>query len=229
MFFEAEYYKILGVKSDANDAEIKKAFKKKAMELHPDKNQNDPKATEKFQELNEAYETLKDPIKRKEYDLKNKKHEKTEEKKKNTDDDIFSSFFSSREKQTYDPYEEILRNLFGFSFKSRSNQSSRPHSNNNSSSNIDTIFIGGLPLFTTEEELLSAFSQYNPFRAKVVIKSFDKPAFGFVQFLSPETMRRALRERPNIYINGKICRVNESHSNLYDNSSKRRRGGRFYF
>ena len=59
-----DYYKILGVSRDADDAEIKKAFRKLAREQHPDVGGDE----EKFKELNEAYEVLSDPKKRKLYD-----------------------------------------------------------------------------------------------------------------------------------------------------------------
>ena len=62
------FYEVIGVSPTADDNEIKLAFRKKALALHPDKNQDDPEAKEKFQELNEAYEILKDPNERAWYD-----------------------------------------------------------------------------------------------------------------------------------------------------------------
>ena len=62
-----DYYKILDVSKDANETEIKKAFYKKARELHPDVNK-DPDAEERFKELNEAYDVLSDGTKRAQYD-----------------------------------------------------------------------------------------------------------------------------------------------------------------
>lgn len=62
------YYDTLGVSKSASDAEIKKAYKKKAMEYHPDRNKWDKKAEEKFKEINEAYQVLWDAPKKKNYD-----------------------------------------------------------------------------------------------------------------------------------------------------------------
>ncbi|MEK7357966.1 MAG: DnaJ C-terminal domain-containing protein [Bdellovibrionota bacterium] len=63
-----DYYDILGVARTSSPDEMKKAFRKLALQYHPDKNPGDKKAEERFKELNEAYETLSDPQKRQAYD-----------------------------------------------------------------------------------------------------------------------------------------------------------------
>lgn len=63
-----DYYELLGVSRTATDDEIKKAFRKLAMQLHPDKNPGDKKAEAKFKEINHAYDVLKDADKRAAYD-----------------------------------------------------------------------------------------------------------------------------------------------------------------
>ena len=62
------YYKILGVDKDASDSEIKKAYRRKALENHPDKNPDDPEAETRFKDVGEAYATLSDPQKRARFD-----------------------------------------------------------------------------------------------------------------------------------------------------------------
>ncbi|MEI8073624.1 MAG: J domain-containing protein [Bacteroidota bacterium] len=63
-----DYYEVLGINKNANDDDIKKAYRKLARKLHPDLNPNDKDAHAKFQKINEANEVLSDPEKRKKYD-----------------------------------------------------------------------------------------------------------------------------------------------------------------
>ncbi|HNT77425.1 MAG TPA: J domain-containing protein [Anaerolineae bacterium] len=63
-----DYYQILGVPREASDKDIKQAYRKLARQYHPDMNPNDKSAEEKFKDINEAYEVLSDPQKRKMYE-----------------------------------------------------------------------------------------------------------------------------------------------------------------
>ncbi|XP_059482884.1 dnaJ homolog subfamily C member 10-like [Neocloeon triangulifer] len=79
-FCNEDYYELLGVNKDADNREIRKAFKKLAVSMHPDKNKDDKDAHDKFVKIARAYETLKDPDLRKHYDLygednQNKNHQ----------------------------------------------------------------------------------------------------------------------------------------------------------
>ena len=64
---DQDYYTLLGVARNASEEDVRRAFRRKAMEYHPDRNKN-PDAEEKFKEINEAYQVLSDSKKRAQYD-----------------------------------------------------------------------------------------------------------------------------------------------------------------
>src|SRR5215207_1769604 len=68
MAAERDLYEVLGVERGADDAEIKRAFRKLAQQWHPDVNK-EPAAQERFKEINEAYQVLGDPQRRQQYDM----------------------------------------------------------------------------------------------------------------------------------------------------------------
>src|SRR5262245_44325997 len=67
-WFEKDYYEVLGIPENASDKELARAYKKLAKQFHPDANQGNKDAEERFKEISAAYDVLGDSTKRKEYD-----------------------------------------------------------------------------------------------------------------------------------------------------------------
>jgi DnaJ family protein B protein 11 len=106
--YSRDYYDILNVARSAKQNQIKSAFRKMAIKLHPDKNLNDPEATEKFSQLRNAYEVLSDERMRKDYDRCGEKCVKKDSMA--AGHDPFASFFGD----------------FGFHFDDSSGQKEMP-------------------------------------------------------------------------------------------------------
>ena len=99
-----DYYQILGVPRNATEEEIKRAYRRLALQYHPDRNPGDKEAEEKFKEIAEAYEVLRDPEKRQLYDLYGQEGVKrTGFSGFRTVEDIFSTF------------SDLFEEFFGFS------------------------------------------------------------------------------------------------------------------
>lgn len=91
IFCGRDFYGILGVSRRASTNEIKKAYRRLAKEMHPDKNPDNPEANSRFQDLGAAYETLSDPDKRKIYDRGGE--DALQKDERNGGSDPFASFF----------------------------------------------------------------------------------------------------------------------------------------
>ena len=107
-----DYYKILNIDYSANEDDIKKAYRKLAIKYHPDKNPNNKEVSEKkFRKVCEAYETLKDLKKRREYDLDNNIHllrkKKQENIKVETTKDIDNKRMNCTPSVVIDPNGEV--------------------------------------------------------------------------------------------------------------------------
>lgn len=112
---QKDYYEVLGVAKDASADDIKKSFRKLAVKYHPDRNQGDTTAEEKFKEINEAYAVLSDAEKRKKYDT----FGSSDFHQQYSQEDIFRNFdFSGTFKDMgMGGNEDIFSRLFGGTFR----------------------------------------------------------------------------------------------------------------
>ncbi len=101
-----DYYKVLGVSKEAADKDIQKAFRKLAHKYHPDSNKS-KEAEEKFKKINEAYNVLKDPEKRKAYDQFGNQWES-------------GTGFYSQDTSSWTGNEDILKSVFDSIFRANS-------------------------------------------------------------------------------------------------------------
>ena len=115
-----DYYSILKVSQSSSLEEIKKSFRKLALELHPDHNPNDPESEERFKEITEAYGVLSDPLKKKEYDQFRADHlsgrTTGSSNFRYSQEDIFASMF--RGENTREIFEELNREFNRSGFRS---------------------------------------------------------------------------------------------------------------
>lgn len=111
---DKDYYEVLGVAKGASADDIKKSFRKLAVKYHPDRNQGDASAEDKFKEINEAYAVLSDPEKRKKYDT----FGSSDFHQQYSQEDIFRNFdFSGTFKDMgMGGNEDIFSRLFGGAF-----------------------------------------------------------------------------------------------------------------
>ncbi|NLC69811.1 MAG: DnaJ domain-containing protein [Desulfuromonadaceae bacterium] len=123
---QQDYYQILGIGRDADAKAVKEAYRKLALQYHPDRNLNDPQAASRMKELNEAYAVLSDPRKREEYDLLRRTHGEEASfryRQNHTDQDIFrdSDIFQIFEEISkmagMRGFEEIFREMYGKEFQ----------------------------------------------------------------------------------------------------------------
>jgi curved DNA-binding protein len=120
-----DYYKILGIKRDATQEEIKKAYRRLAKRFHPDLNKDDPQAKSRFQEINEANEVLSDPEKRRRYDEYGENWKQSEDfgTGSNSNGNSWSYGFGGfgQGDRSENGFSDFFEQLFGKGFKNRGN------------------------------------------------------------------------------------------------------------
>jgi len=137
MAAKRDYYDILGVKKGASEEEIKKAYRRLAMQYHPDRNPGKKEAEERFKKVNEAYAVLSDKRKRKEYDT----FGQTGFHKRYTKEDIFRGFDIGEIFKDFGfGTEDIFSTLFGGGRRTSSRRNFKDYFNSYAQSGYSDFF-----------------------------------------------------------------------------------------
>lgn len=133
-------YQVLGVEKTSSEADIKAAYKKLAIQYHPDKNPGDKEAEEKFKEINAAYDILKDPNKKAEYDAYGSMGGTSSHgqgRRQYTGNHPFEHYFTD-----VGGFEEFFRNIHGGDFHHRRQSMRNPDLFSNINIPLETAFKG---------------------------------------------------------------------------------------
>ncbi len=132
-----DYLSILGLSSDFDDKELKKAFRKEARKWHPDLNKNDINAEERFKLINEAYEYLRDPNVR----------------KNSGDENVHSDNENNNFKTGFPDFEDYLDSLFGYEYSSKNSNEyeNEPYEDESTNTNNDELYNHDYPTTSPEE------------------------------------------------------------------------------
>lgn len=154
-----DYYKILGVNKDIRTEDVREAYRKRAKQFHPDLHPNDPKAKAKFQALNEAYDVIGDPEKRKKYDKYGERWKEADAFNNSGRDGMYGHFYKNNaEGSTFDGFDfskygdgngfsDFFQSMFGMGGHTHGGKCSARQNNGdmNATVNIDlyTALLGG--------------------------------------------------------------------------------------
>ncbi len=154
--YNKNYYDILWINKNSSEAEIKKAFRKKAMEHHPDRHKGDKKSEEKFKEINEAYQVLSDPSKKKQYDTFWSYNDQFNSywwwQQHSWYEDIFSNFKqwsrnTNNQSFNFDNLEDIFSNMFWWNQKTyHTEETNKQPKSNYEKQNLDVIKNYEIPI-----------------------------------------------------------------------------------
>lgn len=199
-----DYYNILNVNKDCNDEDIKKSYRKLALQFHPDKNPGNDEACEKFKEVSEAYSILSNPEKRKQYDLMGDFDDSFEgEDPFNIFNNIFQQHMNSFMNMKYENdinVNSIFENIPGFQNMSGSFPFGNVHiklhtfpvdiSNNIEQDLYDNISNNndGLPFNKLFENLFSKKNKSNKTTNKITNKINDKINTQKIIYNKPDTI-----------------------------------------
>ena len=131
-----DYYQILGVSENFTRDELKSSYKKLALKYHPDRNPNDKKAENMFKKISEAYDVLKNPTKRTEYDKK--RHKLNKNFNGNTSEKNSKNENINENRENTQKFDEFLftpdnfKNMFEKAFNIEGMSKSRKKENKNS-------------------------------------------------------------------------------------------------